>query len=566
MFPHRAFSNWSILNATIRVRFTLRSSLVLSGSSFCSVHSSFSRIDCTGCGCKLQSVADTDGGYIPEKVLSTFNNGWKRSTIVPRGTDTFTVPEGVEVSKADTVRCYLKASKPYCQRCFVLQQYRRDPLMNELGLTYSTSVSTTVEDVCSSLGSDSIVLNVIDITNFESSVLPELLQVLSRRRIPVIHVLNKMDCLPMNMYEWKSVADWAVKLSKDFRSHMGVDAKSNLVPVSSVSEENFELLESRLGQFLTSGVPRDIHVVGRENSGKSTFVNRFLHFIKHKHSGTVHHKRAVGGITRSPFRGTTVRPIEISLGHGMRLIDTPGISAQDNISKYFTCAEDYRDMFSGEKFQPLSHNIKTGKCLLLGGMARVEVVSGLSAIFTCFVPPRVTMHICDSQKADDVLRRKVGTFLYPPHVSDFSKHCETHPIIEHAWVKHRVSVFCGPSKVHDEIVIPGVGWLGISGHGHKEIDVYVPQDVQVFRRPAMMTKYLQKTGVSKFSFRQRGRTLTVNKKKKAIVQSLRNESKMRTLQAVFSNTEPTALKQSCDVLVGENIMPLDHIVPCTIME
>ena len=64
-----------------------------------------------------------------------------------------------------------------------------------------------------------------------------------------------------------------------------------------------------------------MYVVGRVNSGKSTFVNRFLWYIGYKlrtyylmigrlcplvpssqprHQGAVHYKRAVGGVTRSP--------------------------------------------------------------------------------------------------------------------------------------------------------------------------------------------------------------------------------------------------------------------------
>lgn len=58
--------------------------------------------------------------------------------------------------------------------------------------------------------------------------------------------------------------------------------------------------------------PRWIYVVGRVNSGKSTFVNRFLWYIGYRpqlaagcwsfwrHQGAVHYKRAVGGVTRSP--------------------------------------------------------------------------------------------------------------------------------------------------------------------------------------------------------------------------------------------------------------------------
>ena len=49
------------------------------------------------------------------------------------------------------------------------------------------------------------------------------------------------------------------------------------------------------------------------NSGKSTFVNRFLWYIGYRHQGAVHYKRAVGGVTRSPVR--LPQYVEVYLEH-----------------------------------------------------------------------------------------------------------------------------------------------------------------------------------------------------------------------------------------------------------
>ena len=78
---------------------------------------------------------------------------------------------------------------------------------------------------------------------------------------------------------------------------------AHVLLVSALNAYGFKQLEERLRHYLEPSDPRNIYVVGRVNSGKSTFINRFLWYVGYKHQGTVHFKRTVGGITRSPLPG-----------------------------------------------------------------------------------------------------------------------------------------------------------------------------------------------------------------------------------------------------------------------
>ena len=328
----------------------------------------------------------------------------------------------------------------------------------------------------------------------------------------------------MRTKDWASVVSWACRLSRILLSSTGIDGKLNVIPISSKSEFNLDLLEKRVGMYLSERDSKDIHIVGRQNSGKSTLANRFLHFIRYKHLGRVHYKRAVGGITRSPLPGTTVDKIRVHLGDDICLLDGPGIEAENHISKYFSSSEDYRGMYTGQRYQPLSHVLKEGKCLIIGAMCRLEVASGSSAVITCFTSPQATVHICNANSAIELLERKAGTFLYPPHSQAPNANNpdgNIHPIVNAKWVRHRVSVYCGPSTSHDDISISGVGWFAVSGQGHKEVDVFVPEGVQVFRRPSMLPHFLQRSGASPFNFRLRGRSISINRRKKAHIRTLR---------------------------------------------
>jgi hypothetical protein len=112
--------------------------------------------------------------------------------------------------------------------------------------------------------------------------------------------------------------------------------------------------------------------------------------------------------------------------------------------------------------------------------------------------------------------------LYPPH-SDADGNIPL--IVSAKWIKHRVRVYAGPSISHDDISIAGAGWISINGSGHKELDIWVPEGVQVFRRPALLPKYVQRYGSIPFSFRRRARGLKINKEKKRVLQSVREAGK-----------------------------------------
>lgn len=62
----------------------------------------------------------------------------------------------------------------------------------------------------------------------------------------------------------------------------------------------------------------------------------------------------------------------------------------------------------------------------------------------------------------------------------------------------RVQIYGGRNMAYDDISIGGLGWISVSGTGLKVFDVWVPKGVKVFRRPAMLPKQIQETGVDTF--------------------------------------------------------------------
>ena len=485
---------------------------------------------CRGCGVTTQTSFPGVSGYVPKSVVEFFNNGWRKRLITPRGVPTDELQRNSDVGRRSDSKFRAKSSMLYCQRCFRVQNYRID---SDISYTDSSSnsskssrdgsspASLMMDKIAANVPDNAVVITTVDILDFESSIVPEIFETFSRRGVPVIGVLTKLDCLPVIEAQFVEILTWAEKTSNLLRKCRGDDGRLNVVPVSSVNEKGFDKLESRLAQYISSKNPRPIYVLGRENSGKSTFLNRFLRYIGYKHLGCVHYKRGVGGITRSPFPGTTAEFIRIPVGPELDIFDSPGIPLTGTIHRYLTLSEDFRDISWGHSLQPKTLSIKEGKSLLIGALCRIEVTSGTSAMISSFVSPKVTIHVATKSRAEDLLKRKAGTFLYPPHVSGDS--AGVHPIADVNWVKHKVETYCGPSNARDDIVVSGLGWFSICGNGKKIIHVWVPEGVNVFRRPSIIPNFVQRFGAQPFYHRMQGRGLTVNKKKKEVIKSLRQQ-------------------------------------------
>ena len=485
---------------------------------------SFQTSICKGCGSKAQTADPSVPGYLPESILSTFNGGWRRRVRHPGVVASRGSPEYADITKCNRSSALSKSTMLYCQRCFTIQQYHRDPRFAVISRaagdsrhTETATVFNSLSKVISEIPPDALVIKLIDVLDLETSLVPEVYEALASREIPVITVVNKMDCLPIDKSSWVNVVKSINLFVKHLRSGLPRMDERNLLPVSAMSGEGFGALEKRLEVYMTSKNPRDIYVVGRQTSGKSTFVNRFVQFVRVGQLGCVHNKRRVGGITQSPIPGTTRGFLPVSLGRRFRIVDTPGIPSFERIQRHFSHSQDFYDAQPGKKLQPLTLGLREGKSLLLGAMCKVEVSSGASVQVTSFVSPKVTVHICKKNNVDDLLNRKGGSFLYPPHV-DSAADCG-HEIVRKTWVKHSIRLLANPSVSRDDVSIAGLGWISVYGHGPKEIDVWVPEGVKVFRRPALLPDFIRSRGSTAFSFRQRGRSQAINRRKKMLVQS-----------------------------------------------
>ncbi|CDJ40986.1 hypothetical protein, conserved [Eimeria tenella] len=320
-----------------------------------------------------------------------------------------------------------------CQRCYRIQHYRSIDVEREWGVwgrvegLEGLSVSSVVSKVVCKMPRSSLVIKLVDVCDLEASVVPELFESCRQKGLRVLWALNRVDCLPRDT-NLNEVRHWVRRMVRQIRN-VHID---DCVLISSATGFGFDTLERRIGEILSEDTPRlrpaaaaaaagdgalstaadayedaqqqqqqqkqqqgrFIFVVGRVNSGKSTFVNRFLKFVGYKHFGTLHLKRAVGGATRSPLPGTTLDILPFGLPKGFKLIDTPGVPSEHQVTGLLRQGFDLFSVVPTKRMQPLTYPLKKGQTLIVGSLARIDLVEGATALCTCYFSHRVTLHIC----------------------------------------------------------------------------------------------------------------------------------------------------------------------------
>jgi hypothetical protein len=133
--------------------------------------------------------------------------------------------------------------------------------------------------------------------------------------------------------------------------------------------------------------------------------------------------------------------------------------------------------------EPITFRVSSGKCVLVGGLAKIEVVGDSRPfLFTFFVANDIKLHPTDSNKADEFRQKHVGAILTPPldpgperleEIGEFESHVVE---IEGAGWKEAAA----------DISLTGLGWVAVTGAGSVQVKISVPKGIGVSIRPPLM--------------------------------------------------------------------------------
>lgn len=318
--------------------------------------------------------------------------------------------------------------------------------------------------------------------------------------------------------------------------------------VSSKSGHNIVALAHRI-EKLRAG-HRDVFIVGCTNVGKSTLINQLLTRFpeaKYDESGerirykpedpenpvdeydklidNLNNDRTPRNcLTTSILPGTTLRSVSfVMTTHDKRqsstdksikvtkrrtnLFDTPGV-----INPYmvlnFLKSEDWKLVIPSRRITPHHYRLRPGRTLFLGGLVRIDYVSNNVprddwnfVFFTLFIASTLPVHTTSIDKASIIYNTHVGTkILSPPTLfgthdggelaarkdDDKENERNVHPLFG---LNRRETLHLQGTtrrKSIADIVVPGVGWVAVTGVGNITIDVHVPEKLEVLTRNPLM--------------------------------------------------------------------------------
>mmetsp|Transcript_30234 Transcript_30234/g.55177 ORF Transcript_30234/g.55177 Transcript_30234/m.55177 type:complete len:192 (-) Transcript_30234:134-709(-) len=154
-------------------------------------------------------------------------------------------------------------------------------------------------------------------------------------------------------------------------------------------------------------------------------------------------------------------------------------------------------------------SLDEGRSWLIGGLAHIEFLEGMPFQFTAFTSQDVTLHRCKSAKVEANYERLIGTELTPPLQKSIFEELapwrnETFEVVGRGW-----------DEACCDVVLPGVGFISVTGSGSAKFAVHVPEGVDVaIRQDPLLPHEARWTGVKSTApgwYNQRGRRFRARK-------------------------------------------------------
>jgi len=333
-----------------------------------------------------------------------------------------------------------------CQRCYRLQHYGEN---NDEGLLKPDFQKILAK----AIKKKNLLVYVIDAFNFEGSIIKDAHPYLKNN--PVAVIVNKRDILP------KSCNDEKIrKFVIDQMNNYGIKPVDVMVTSAKKPFNIDEVLE--MGRKYRD--KKDVYLIGASSSGKSSLINAFIRHYKNESKNI---------ISTSPYPGTTVSTISIPIDNKSYIYDTPGVLVPD--SMYFKVEKNaLKRIIPKVEVKPQTFQLAKEQALLLGGLARFEIVDGPKSSYTVYSSIDVEILRTKLAKANQTFDSLVSKGKIKPTSSTITG---SESLVATEYVL--------PENTSVDVVIFGFLWINVKGCGQK-IVVKAPRGIGVCVREAII--------------------------------------------------------------------------------
>mmetsp|Transcript_2490 Transcript_2490/g.3509 ORF Transcript_2490/g.3509 Transcript_2490/m.3509 type:complete len:768 (+) Transcript_2490:130-2433(+) len=465
-------------------------------------------LSCSACGSDFQSKNESKPGYLPPEKYDTQlklskidelqrlknkanSNEWSAEDEVEwllqsegesmdskKDIDIESMAEelGLDLMK-------LSETNVICKRCHRLQNFGEVSEELRPGWTEEPLLSQEAfQNLLLPLRQKSaVIIALVDLFDFSGSVLPQLDSIAGDN--PVILAANKADLFPSKMGITR--AENFVRNELEYIGMKSISNNGSIVRLISC-KTGFGITQMlNKARNLAEQKNTDVYIIGAANAGKSTLINHILRknkddFKSRKRPGNANARK--GTVTESPLPGTTLKFIKVNLGNGCNLYDTPGLLVPGTITQRLTPAE-LKMIVPKKEVEPVTFRVSSGKCVLIGGLAKIEVIGDSKPfLFTFFVGNDVKLHPTGSDRASEFIEKHAGKMLTPPldpgpermkQIGEFESHD-----IEIDGV--------GWKEAAADIALRGLGWVSVTGAGTAKVRVSLPKGIGFSVRPPLM--------------------------------------------------------------------------------
>ncbi|KAI9143426.1 hypothetical protein BKA69DRAFT_1061827 [Paraphysoderma sedebokerense] len=446
---------------------------------------------CPSCGAKFQIENGLHPGYIPiskiKSKVGEVEQFLQEKTSADKESEINSQADSSKIKPLVCIHCHnlVHQNKPPPTLSYLAPPTETPEAINPaLGPT-----TTAITDL--STARNSIILHLVDVAAFPLTFTPLAKSFGIPASIPTFHVFNKIDLFPLDVpvprvhrYVTESLAKIIPRSQLD-HVHL-ISAKSGM----GIKELLSQVMQLKLSRGL-----KDIYLVGAINSGKSEFINCLLRMSK------VPKGLGRGKILSSSIPGTTIDSIRLPLstfantlnslpsssvastlsssesiyspsassistkGH---LIDTPGLPIANTILPFLAYPE-IQLTTPVKRYKPFTYKLPPGKSVLLGGLIRIDYLSGPPTRFgrvklTFFLSHKLNAHVTKIEKAEKLLdsRWNVGnTELLVPPIGLLDR-LEKLPKLKEAGTVIVENKGGDGTKSQIDFVLAGIGWCSVT--------------------------------------------------------------------------------------------------------
>jgi len=422
------------------------------------------KIQCSSCGFKLQIKDSAISGFINEQILL------KHPTFLNNS------PE--------------KPSKPLiCERCHAIKSNKPSiPLVSIEKHLQNMDLEAFINEIYSEIKPYSLVIYLIDLSNFLSTIIPQVLAMKSLKTCKIWLVINKMDVLPedFNISQTKSyIRNF---LHNNYETNVALE---DIFFVSSKSGLGFEKLISKLTPLQEKGQVRNAYIIGCTNTGKSTFINTLIAKIKPYSSETRYKKLDLDEIPTSQLPNTTLKTLIKEVpGLKYKLYDTPGIPNEMILGSLMSdLLRKNRNLVIAKKIKPERIDLLDGNVLFIGGLARIdynnnENIEKTRLLTHVYGAYEIALHRTSLEKANEFYLKHYGGLLRPVYDEKIEKI---------SFKKHELELrFAKNGECLDFLEIFGLGWLRFTKitknlEEKLRISLFLPETVKFALRETLMS-------------------------------------------------------------------------------